>query len=444
MDNTKIDKMNLFYSKDHRIKINDIPDNVLFILKKLADSGFLSFLVGGCVRDLLLKRAVRDWDILTDAKPKDIKMIFSEYQTFMIGKSFQTVTIVLNHKAHQISAFRNSSNQNLHDDQSDIFQIVKDDLLYRDFTINSMAWNQDKGLLDPANGLRDLSQKVLQSIDPDIKFKEDPLRMLRSIRIACELAFALSPTIKKSLLKHAFLIHYVSPERIRREICLILNSPDTKRGISLLQQFGFERYIFSIDRIKKMQRTKGDKKKIFWSAADELKEDLPAQLALWGRLYFGSCQDARLFYVPVIKYLRFKKKTTEAVKILLSKEWKDIEFNSNVKIRFLLAQFGRENIELMMSLKEILLLSENDISQKNKLKMEKKLLDKEFRMNNPVKLTDLAINGDDLIKMGLFESKKLGTILRNVLEEVLLHPENNYKDYLIKFVQGIISPGHNK
>jgi len=439
MDNAKIDKMNLFYFKDHRIKKNDIPDNVLFILKKLKNSGFLSFLVGGCVRDLLLKRPVRDWDILTDAKPKDINMVFSEYQTLMIGKSFQTVTIVLNHKAYQISTFRNCSNQNSHDDQGDIFQIVKDDLLYRDFTINSMAWNQDKGLLDPANGLRNLSQKVLQSIDPDIRFKEDPLRMLRAIRIACDLTFALSPTIKKSILKHAFLIHYVSPERIMREICFILNSLDTKRGISLLQQFGFERYIFSIDRIKKMQRTKGDKKKIFWSAADKLKEDLPARLALWGRLYFGSCQDARLFYVPIIKYLRFKKKTTEAVKILLGREWQDIDFSSSVKIRFLIAQFGRENTELMMSLKEILLLSKNDISQKNKSKMEKMLLDKEFQENHPVKLTDLAINGDDLIKIGLFESKKVGEILDIALEEVLLHPENNHKDYLIKFAQEMIN-----
>ncbi len=437
MDNSKIEKMKTFYYKEQGIKKKHIPTNVLFILRKLKYSGFLSFLVGGCVRDLLLKRVIRDWDIITDAKPKQIKMIFSKYKTLIIGKSFQTVTIVLNHKTYQVSAFRNISNQKLDDGHDGSFQILKDDLIYRDFTINAIAWNQDMGLLDPTNGLRDLKQNIIQSLYPDIRFKEDPLRMLRAVRFACELNFSISPEIKKSIIKYAFLIHYTSSERISGEICSILKSSDAKRGILLLQEFGLDQYIFSLDKANKTLMTKDERKEILLSGLGDLKEDLSAQLALLGRYYFGSCQAARVFYYPVIKCLRLKKKVIEKVKTLLYMEWQDIDFSSSIKIRFLIAKFGRKNIESMMFLKKIVLFESNGLEQ-NQLKTEERLFREELQKNYPVKLSDLAINGNDLIRMGISEGKTIGFILKKLLKEVIICPEYNYKKKLIHFVKKYI------
>ncbi len=436
--------MSVFYRKERRINSNNIPADVFFILKKLKESGFLSFLVGGCIRDLVLHRPVRDWDFVTDAQTEQIKIVFSEYKTLLIGKSFQTVTIILNHKAFQISSINKSNNQKLSASHNYSSQIFKDNLMSRDFTINAISWNPDTGLVDPANGLRDLRNKIIRSINPDIRFKEDPLRMLRAIRIACELSFAMSLELKKSIYENAFLIQFVSSERIREEISFILGSSDVKQGILLLRKFGLERYIFSLDRVKKIHFHKNEKNKLNLSGLDKLKQDLASQLALLGRMYYGSCETARIFYFPVIKSLRFKKKISETVKILLSREWTKVDFDSAVKIRFLLAKFGEENTKRMIFLKKALLLEKNNYYRIKQLKIEESMLKEELKKKHPVKLSDLAINGNDLLKMGLSEGEKIGDILGIVLKKTLINPDINNKDYLMKFVQSMIKQSNGK
>ena len=204
------------------------------------------------------------------------------------------------------------------------------------------------------------------------------------------------------------------------------------------EYIGLERYILSLDRFKKILVTREKIKKKSLSGLNELRQDLTAQLALWGRLYFGSCQAARIFFLPVLKCLRFKKKITETVNILFSKEWQDIDFSSGVKIRFLFAQFGKKNTQRMMLLKKTLLSEEHKDYQRIQVQIEEKLLKEELKRNHPVRLSEIAINGNDLINMGLSEGEKIGDILKIVFEKVLINPENNDKDYLIKLVQDII------
>ena len=430
--------MSVFFRKERRINSNNIPDDVFFILRKLKGSGFLSFLVGGCIRDLILQRPVRDWDFVTDAQTEQIKMVFSDYKTLLIGKDFQTVTIILNHKAFQISSIGKSNYQKLPANHNYSAQILKDNLMSRDFTINAISWNPDGGLVDPTNGLQDLRNKIIRSINPDSRFKEDPLRMLRAIRIACELSFTMNLELKKSIYDNAFLIQFVSSERIREEISFILASSDAKQGILLLCKYGLMRYIFSLDRVKKIKIHKNEKNKLNLSWLDNLKQDLASQLALLGRLYYGSCETARIFYLPVIKSLRFKKKISETVKILLSREWSEVDFDSDIKIRLLLAKFGEENAKRMMFLKKALLLEKNNYYRIKKLKIEESFLKEELKKKHPVKLSDLAISGNDLLEMGLPEGEKIGDILSIVLEKILINPDINNKDYLIKFVQSMI------
>lgn len=436
--------MGTFYRKERLINSNNIPADVLFILKKLKEPGFLSFLVGGCIRDLILNRPVRDWDFITDAQTEQIKTLFGNYKPLLIGKGFQTVTIILNHKAFQISSIGISNYQELSAKQNSSSQILKDNLMSRDFTINAISWNPDKGLVDPANGLCDLRNKIIRSINPDTRFKEDPLRMLRAIRIACELSFTMDLELKKSIYKNAFLIQFVSSERIREEISFILASSNAKQGVLLLCKYGLERYIFSLDRVKKAQFHKNEKNKLNLSCIDNLKQDLASQLALLGRLYYGSCEAARIFFLPLIKSLRFKKKISETVKILLSREWLKVDFDSDIKIRFLLAKFGEENAKRMMFLKKALLLEKNNHCKIKKLKIEEGMLKEELKKKHPVKLTDLAINGNDLLEMGLPEGERIGDILSLVLEKALINPDINNKDYLIKFVQSMINQSNGK
>ncbi len=431
--------MNEDYNQAGKIKTSRIPADVLSIMKKLQEDGFESYLVGGCVRDLLYDKPGKDWDIATDAAPVEIQQTFRGIKTLMIGKSFQTVTLIFNKQVYQISTFRNIRKPGSVSFTNKL-DLVIEDLMLRDFTINAMAWNPDRGLLDPANGWQDLRHKMVRSINPDNRFKEDPIRMLRAIRLACELKFSISRQTKKSMIYHAFLICLISPERIREELCLILKSNDAERGIVLLRQFGLERYIFSMDGVKKELLTVTRKKKqVPLSGLGMIKENLSAQLALWGRLYSGSCRAACVCYLPVIKYLRFKRRIIHQVEILLSREWEESDFGSGRQIRFLISQLGQENARILMSLKEILLLSENHIEQKNKLEQEKILFNKELNSHHPYKLSDLAITGDDIKKMGLPEGQKIGDILKITLKEILVHPEKNNRDYLVKFTYSIIS-----
>jgi tRNA nucleotidyltransferase (CCA-adding enzyme) len=158
---------------------------------------------------------------------------------------------------------------------------------------------------------------------------------------------------------------------------------------------------------------------------------------LFGRLYYGSCKNAYLFYLPVIKFLRFPKDIIKTVEILLYNEWQELIFNNDIKVRFILARFGIVNIWRIFLLKKALLLEENKKLQMEYLKEEEKLIKEEIEKKPPLSIKDLAISGDDLIRMGLPEGKKIGEILEIILEKVIINPEINKKEYLIKLVQNI-------
>lgn len=403
--------------------------------------------MGGCVRDLLSRKKRKDWDIVTDAEPEQIQEIFSNFKTLLIGKSFRTVTLIMNSKAYHISSLRKKKKQKIIV-QRDVRQekrihLLLQDLLNRDFTINSLAWNPQKGLLDPARGLKDLKQRVIRSRKPDSRFQEDPLRMVRAIRIACELNFTIDKKTEDSIHKNAFLLHRVSSERIKEEISSTLKSPEAQRGIELFGSCGLERHILSKDGIKKELLYRGSSKNISFYGLNEFKEDLSAQLALLGRVYFGSCHRAQIFFLPLITHLRFKNIILKKLKILLSKEWTSLDFSTTQNIRFLMAEVGGENCKIMFRLKKILLPTEEENNRLNKkvLALEENLLQDELKKNPPVFLTDLAVKGKDLIKIGLPPGKRIGEILHLLLNEVLVSPENNHKDYLLSIAAKIKDKG---
>lgn len=430
--------MNISNDRKKIINKNKIPDDVLLILTKLEKLGFIAFLVGGCIRDLLLKRAVRDWDIITDAQPEHLEMVFGEYKTIVIGRYFFTVTVIINKKIYQISSLKNIQEHKMSDYKERIFHKLKEDLMSRDFTINSICWNQYAGMLDPVNGLNDLSRKIIRSNLPYLRFKEDPLRMLRAIRLSCELGFSIERLTKKDLYRNAFLIQKISPERIRNEIILILESPNTKRGILFLYHYSLFRYISTLDRIKKKQIIKEKLNNLLLTGLEREKNDLAVQLALLGRVFYISCKTASVFYFPIIKYLKFKKKTTETVKLLLSKEWESIDFGSGINIRYLLARLGEKNARRLFLLKKILLEAKGNEFQKNNLKREESLLEDEIKKSPPVELGDLSINGNDVRRMGISEGKEIGITLRSALDEIIINPDNNKKDYLLRYIKKII------
>ncbi|PIZ87056.1 hypothetical protein COX93_02255, partial [Candidatus Nomurabacteria bacterium CG_4_10_14_0_2_um_filter_30_12] len=227
--------------------ISKIPKEVLFVTDTLEKAGFEAYLVGGCIRDILMDREPKDWDITTSAKPYQIIGLFEKT---VYENDFGTVMVIQEDVSQEtlrqieVTPYRIEAKYTdfRHPDQVLFSDKLEDDLKRRDFTINAMAFRpkgHDKNFVDIFGGLKDIKDKILKAVgDPDDRFTEDALRMLRAIRIALQLGFSVSYESSESILKNSNLIKKISPERIRDELIKIIMSSNPSAGILMLQKFG--------------------------------------------------------------------------------------------------------------------------------------------------------------------------------------------------------------
>ena len=230
-----------------------IPDPVLEVAKTLKNKGFSAYLVGGCVRDSLMNRSPKDWDITTDAKPEDIVAAFPKT---VYENKFGTVTVVNENlgegesrtlKNIEVTPYRREAtySDQRHPDEVRFCSKLEDDLSRRDFTINALAYDPFRHeLIDLYGGLKDIKDKTIRTVgNPDERFREDALRLLRAIRFAAELGFTLNIETQKSIFNNAELIKKTSLERIQDEFVKILMSNRPMEGINLMSTSGLLKYI---------------------------------------------------------------------------------------------------------------------------------------------------------------------------------------------------------
>src|SRR4030043_2007237 len=210
-----------------KIKSRDIDSGALFITQRLNDSGYEALVVGGCIRNLIMGEEAHDWDITTNAAPDEISRAFKEFKVIPVGKKFGTVTVVINHINYEVSTFKKN--------KSTLTSNLFEDLRHRDFTINAFAWSEEEGVIDYFKGLEDIKQKIIRGVEnPVERIEEDPLRMLRAIRLACEFDFKIDKAALRAIEENSSLIKKVSLERIRDEFIKILLSNYPRRGVKLL------------------------------------------------------------------------------------------------------------------------------------------------------------------------------------------------------------------
>ncbi|MEG2670195.1 MAG: polynucleotide adenylyltransferase, partial [Oscillospiraceae bacterium] len=198
----------------------EIPSQVEKILKLLELSGYEAYIVGGCVRDSILGITPNDWDITTVAIPSQIIDVFKNYRTIKTGIKHGTVSVVMDKMCVEITTYRTETaySDNRHPDVVNYVSCINDDLKRRDFTINSMAYNPQSGLLDIFNGFSDIQNKIIRCVgNPDERFKEDSLRILRCIRFSACYNFNIEKNTKKSIHDNAKLVTNISVERIISE-----------------------------------------------------------------------------------------------------------------------------------------------------------------------------------------------------------------------------------
>ena len=206
------------------------------VLKKIEQSGFESYIVGGFVRDSLLCRATNDIDIATNALPKDILSIFGNSKE--LG-NYGTFNLKTNHFNYDITTYRTEKKYNNRRPKTIIYtNNLLEDLQRRDFTINAICMNSKGKILDPLNAVEDLELKLIKTIgDPTTRIIEDPLRILRAIRFASTLDFNLEENLKKAIIEQSEKIRTLSNFRIKQELDKILISPNYKKGLKLLKEY---------------------------------------------------------------------------------------------------------------------------------------------------------------------------------------------------------------
>lgn len=217
--------MRIYQVDEHAIDHDLIDRDALYVINKLRGAGFIAYLVGGGVRDLLVKRKPKDFDISTSARPEQIKQLFQR-SCLLIGRRFRLAHIRFGHKIIEVSTFRTGENEDDLIIQDNVWGSPEEDVLRRDFTINGMFYNPaDHTVIDYVNGWKDIHEGILRTIgDPYVRFRQDPVRMIRLLKFQARFGFKIDPQTKKALYACRDEIVKSSPARILEEIFRMLES----------------------------------------------------------------------------------------------------------------------------------------------------------------------------------------------------------------------------
>jgi tRNA nucleotidyltransferase (CCA-adding enzyme) len=436
------------------IKLNE---DVSFILDKLNKNNFEGYIVGGCVRDSLIGRQLKDWDITTSAKPEDIISLFD--RTVPTGIKHGTVTVVLNKNNYEVTTYRidGEYSDNRHPDEVIFTSSLKEDLSRRDFTINALAYNESLGLADMFDGVEDLNNKVIRCVgDADKRFNEDALRMLRAIRFACQLQFNIEKDTYDAIHRNNSLLKNVSSERIRDELSKILLSPVPSRGIRMLEETKLLDYI--IPELKESvgfdQRNPHHDKNVFdhiMSVLDNSIENLVVRLGALlhdigkprtfsidkkgiGHFYGHNVVSAEMAEI-ILKRLRFDNSTIKKVLIIVTEHMSAYNNMKNRTLKKFISRVGVENLDELFELQ----IADSKGHKKNAdyspIIKRREDVRKILANGEPFTISQLDIKGDDLIKLGFKPGKELGVILKDLLEKVMENPDLNNKNSLIKLAE---------
>ena len=420
-----------------KIKSKDIDPGALFITKRLNDSGYEALVVGGCIRNLIMGEEAHDWDITTKATPEEIVEAFRDYKVIPVGKKFGTLTVVINRINYEVSTFKKN--------KSVPTPNLLEDLRHRDFTINALAWREGEGVIDYFNGLEDIKQKIIRGVeDPAERIKEDPLRMLRAIRLACELDFKIDKATLRAIEKNSSLIEKVSTERIRDEFIKILLSNYPRRGFKLLYRLGLLRFIMpELQKCAEISRENFHEGEDLFEHTLDMAASLPSDLSLrLSILLFNiksiSCQDEKEeVAIKILLRIKFKNAVIKKVTVLTKENWQVLNFSKKINIRQLASRVGMENLEDTWELKKAFIKESRSSERFKSAEIERaeNNIREILQERPPVSLKDLAVNGKDLIELGYKEGKEMRQVFKELLNLVLEKPTLNQKKILLAWVK---------
>ena len=438
-----------------------IPAGAAEIISTLQENGYKAYVVGGCVRDSILGKAPKDWDICTSAKPDDVIRCFRNYPVIETGLQHGTVTVLIDHEPFEVTTFRVDGEYADSRRPSSVRFItdVKQDLARRDFTINAMAYNDEEGLIDPFGGASDLAcHKISCVCNPDERFGEDALRIMRALRFASVYGFSIAESTAEAIHRNRSLLHNIAAERITMElsklVCgngvldVLLRFSDVMTTIipELGPCIGFD------------QNNKYHCYTIYEHIAvavwNSPSDDLVVRMALLlhdigkpccytedenGGHFHGHGEFSYELAKKALSGLRFDNKTRHSILTLVLHHDAQIEPTPKT-VRRWLNRIGAEQFARLLKIRMADIKAHSPDTQASRIERCKALevlLTKE--QEHCFSLKDLEVNGRDMIAIGIPEGKRIGDVLAILLNEVINGSIPNDKSLLTQRAAEIVS-----
>ena len=439
-----------------------IPNEIKYILSTLESAGYKAYIVGGSVRDFIMGREPSDYDVATDATPKEVMALFSSDKVIDTGSKHGTVTVIHNSVHVEVTTFRKESvySDGRHPDEVTFSDNINDDLSRRDFTMNAIAYNEAEGMIDPFGGVKDIENRIIRTVgNPEERFNEDALRMLRALRFSSALGFEIEEETKKAIFDHKEdILGRVSMERIQKELEGILVGDDVERVLrdyveiigvvipEVLPMVGFDQrtpfHIYDVweHTIKVVAGMPADPvSRLAGLFHDIGKPPCFIQGEDGVGHFFGHPEVSREMADEIMRRLKFDNKTREDV--LLIVKWHDLRPAVTVKaVRKVIMKVTPELFSKWVAIKyadngaQAPALADRKAGIHGVEELGYELMESEEALS----LKTLRVNGRDIMSLGVSEGPEVGRIMSELLSDVLEENIENDREQLLKRAEELI------
>lgn len=441
----------------------DMPKNVDTAINLLQSAGFEAYAVGGCVRDSLLGKTPNDWDITTSAKPEDMKSVFADFHCIDTGIKHGTVTVVIDGEPLEITTFRldGEYEDNRHPKSVTFTSNLGADLGRRDFTVNAMAYSKMTGTVDLFGGQNDLKNGIIRCVgDPDRRFNEDALRILRALRFASALDFEIEEKTAQSLLKNRALLGNISEERIAKELLKLVCGKGAKRILTDFAPVLFE----ILPELQSMYKNSHDNLHHCYDIYEHTLiavESIDPEPTLRFAMLLHDCGKPAVkkfdengvahFYghqrisaeisAQILARLKVSNKFRDEILFLVSNHDRWELYENTEKMPRYLSKFGLDGVlNLLKVMRADVLAQSPEYRYRLDQIADAEEIAKNLAAQKPcLSLSELQINGRTLMDIGIPQGRKLGAVLAQLLDEVIDGVTKNTQEALTTRAREIYS-----
>lgn len=441
----------------------DMPKNVDIAINLLQSAGFEAYAVGGCVRDSLLGKTPNDWDITTSAKPENMKSVFADFHCIDTGIKHGTVTVVIDGEPLEITTFRldGEYEDNRHPKSVTFTSNLGADLGRRDFTVNAMAYSKMTGTVDLFGGQNDLKNGIIRCVgDPDRRFNEDALRILRALRFASALDFEIEEKTAQSLLKNRALLGNISEERIAKELLKLVCGKGAKRILTDFAPVLFE----ILPELQPMYKNSHDNPHHCYDIYEHTLiavESIDPEPTLRFAMLLHDCGKPAVkkfdengvahFYghqrisaeisAQILARLKVSNKFRDEILFLVSNHDRWELYENTEKMPRYLSKFGLDGVlNLLKVMRADVLAQSSEYRYRLDQIADAEEIAKNLAAQKPcLSLSELQINGRTLMDIGIPQGRKLGAVLAQLLDEVIDGVTKNTQEALTTRAREIYS-----